>query len=312
MVEGSNATADIVIADVLDQFARNFLLNDLPIEQSAKLLEASRAEHVFQLPRREPQRRDTVIEQVHQARVSIRRLRSVLKAFVGLFDREWSSPMLVELSWYAGVLGEIRDLDVLRSGIATSLGLVEDDALQSVLMGRLDRRIDEAQERGALERSTKRYAVLVDEIATIGVSVAFDSHAKGPAFDALSSELSDAWRDVRRASDDAHSDANNLKLHELRKELKKLQCACEVLGLVAGKTSVKVARAAEATQKKLGVVHDEAVAGAWLKSLVVAEPDFRVPLRDMRAFHREARKDAKRGWRASIDNVGRRWDNLQG
>jgi CHAD domain-containing protein len=312
MVEESNTSADIVIADVLDQFARNFLLNDLTIEKSAKLLEASRAELVFQLPRREPRRRDTIIGQVHQARVSIRRLRSVLKAFVGLFDPEWSSPMQVELSWYAGVLGEIRDLDVLRSSIATSLDVVGDEGLQSVLMGRLDRRIEEAQERGALERSTKRYALLVDEIATIGVSAVFESHAKGPAFDALYSELKDTWRDVRRASHDARSDSNNLKLHELRKELKRLQCACEVLGLVAGKPAVKVARAAEATQTKLGVVHDEAVAGEWLKSVVVAEPDLKQPLRDMRAFHRESRKDAKRGWRASFDVVERRWENLQG
>jgi hypothetical protein len=36
-----------VIADVLDQFARNFLLNDLSAEQSGKLLEASRGENVF-------------------------------------------------------------------------------------------------------------------------------------------------------------------------------------------------------------------------------------------------------------------------
>jgi CHAD domain-containing protein len=312
VLEEANATADIVIADVLDQFARNFLLNDLTSEQSGKMLEASRGERVFQLPRREPRRRDTVIGQVHQARVSIRRLRSVLKAFIGLFDPDWSSPMLVELSWYAAVLGEIRDLDVLRSGIAKSLLLVEEEPVQAVIMGRLDRRMDEAQERGALERSTKRYALLVDEIATIGTAVAFDARAKGPALDVLSSQLKGAWRDVRRAANKASHDSNNVNLHELRKELKRLQCACEVLGLVAGKPAVKVAQAAEATQTKLGVVHDEAVASAWLKSLVVAEPHWKEPLREIRAFHKEAHTDARRGWRESIDDVDRRWRNLRG
>jgi len=53
VVEDSTATADLVIADVLDQFARNFLLNDLTTEQSGKLLEAARGESVFQVPRRE-------------------------------------------------------------------------------------------------------------------------------------------------------------------------------------------------------------------------------------------------------------------
>jgi CHAD domain-containing protein len=312
VVEETNATADIVIADVLDQFARNFLLNDLSSEQSGKLLEATRGETVFQLPRREARRRDTVIGQVHQARVSVRRLRSVLKVFLGLFDPDWSGPMLVELSWYAAVLGEIRDLDVLRSGIEKSLLLIEEEPIRGVITERLEHRMGEAQERGALERSTKRYALLVDEIATIGTSDAFDARAKGPALEVLSSQLKRTWRDVRRASDVARDDSNNENLHQVRIELKRLQCACEVLGLVAGKPAVKVARAAETTQTKLGVVHDEAVARAWLKSMVVAEPDWKEPLREIREFHKTAREDAKRGWRASIDDVERRWRALRG
>jgi CHAD domain-containing protein len=312
VVEDPNATADVVIADVLDQFASNFLLNDLTIEQSGKLLEASRGDATFQLPRREARRRDTVIGQVHQARVSVRRLRSVLRTFSGLFDDEWADPMLVELSWYAGVLGEIRDLDVLRSGIVKSLWMVEDEPLQSEVVTRLESRIGEAQERGALERTTKRYALLVDEIATIGSSVAFDPRAKGPAREVLSGQLKRAWREVRKATREARSDSNNENLHEVRIELKRLQCACEVLGLVAGKPAVKVARAAETTQTKLGVVHDESVASAWLKSLSVAEPNWKDPLREIRAFHKEAHRKAKRGWRDSIDDVERSWDDLRG
>ena len=312
MVDETSATADLVIVDVLDQFARNFLLNDLTEEQSGKLLEASRGAPVFQLPKREARRRDTVIGQVHQARVSVRRLRSVLKAFIDLLDPDWSAPTLVELSWYAAVLGEIRDLDVLRSNIVSSLALIEEEPIRTVITGRLDRLIEVAQERGALERSTKRYALLVDEIATIGTSVSFDARAKGPALEVLASQMKGTWHDVRQAADEARDDSSNENLHEVRIELKRLQCACEVLALVAGKPAEKAARAAERTQTKLGVVHDEAVASAWLKSLVVAEPDWKKPLRDIRAFHREARKDAKRGWRESIDDVERRWRNLQG
>jgi CHAD domain-containing protein len=312
VVNQSAATADRVIADVLNQFARNFLLNDLTSEESGKLLEASPGEPVFPVPRRESRRRDTVIGQVHQARVSVRRLRSVLKAFVGLFDPEWAGPMLVELSWYAAVLGEVRDLDVLRSGIEKSLLLVDDESIQTSITSRLEQRIDEAQERGALERATKRYALLVDEIATIGSSAAFDDRANGPALDVLGTQLKGAWRDVRRSGEVARADSSNENLHHVRKELKKLQCACEVFGLVAGKPAVKLARAAEVTQTKLGVVHDEAVALAWLKSLVIAEPEWKEPLRAIRAFHQEGRRAAKRGWRTSIDDVERRWHNLPG
>jgi CHAD domain-containing protein len=190
--------------------------------------------------------------------------------------------------------------------------LVEDEPLQSEVVRRLDQRIKEAQERGARERTTKRYTLLVDEIATIGSSVAFDTRAKGSAPKVLGSQLKGAWRDVRRAADEARADSTIENLHDVRIQLKRLQCACEVLGLVAGKPAVKVALAAETTQTKLGVVHDEAVAGSWLKSLTVAEPEWKGRLREIREFHKDARQDAKRGWRDSIDNVERSWDELRG
>jgi len=307
----TGASAELVITNVLDQFARNFLLNDLSTVQSGKLLEATRGDVMFQLPRREARRRDTDIGRVHQARVSVRRLRSVVRAYSGLFEAEWSVPLLVELSWYAGVLGEVRDLDVLRSGIVKSLSLVEDEPLKTEIEVRLDKRINEAQERSALERATKRYALLVDGIATIGSSVALNTRARGPALKVLGSQIKGPWRDVRKANRTARSDSSNENLHKLRIELKRLQCAGEVLGLVVGKPAVKMARAAETTQTKLGVVHDEAVASAWLNSLTVVDPDWKAPLREIRTFHKDAHREAKRGWRDSFDNVARSWDDLE-
>jgi CHAD domain-containing protein len=311
VVSPASVSADVVLADVLDQLARNFLLNDLAPEQSGKLLEATRTGVVFQLPHREPRRRNKVVGQVHQARGSIRRLRSVLQTFPGLFDSEWSSPVLVELSWFGGVLGESRDLDVLHAGISKSLWMVEDEDVQSTIMQQLERRIEASHEHSAVERSTKRYALLVNEIASIGTAAVFDPRAKGPAVEVLLGELKGAWRDVEKARNVAQSDANNENLHELRKELKRLECSCEVLGLIVGSAALTLAQTANDAQQQLGVVHDEAVAQAWLKSLSVVRPELREPLRAIRAFHKAARRDAKRGWRDSIDAVEASWDELR-
>jgi CHAD domain-containing protein len=308
----SSASADAVLADVLDQLARNFLLNDMAPEQSGKLLEATRSDVVFQLPRREPRRRNKVVGRVHQARGSIRRLRSVLQTFPGLFGSEWTGPVLVELSWFGAVLGESRDLDVLRAGISKSLWMVEDDNVQSLIMEQLERRIEASHEHSAVERSTKRYALLVDEIATIGTAVVFDPRAKGPADEVLLGQLKGAWRDVAKARNVAQRDANNENLHELRKELKRLECSCEVLGLIVGRAALALAQSANDAQQQLGVVHDEAVARAWLKSLSVVEPTLKEPLREIRAFHKGARRDAKQGWKASIDRVEEGWHELRG
>jgi CHAD domain-containing protein len=218
---------------------------------------------------------------------------------------------LVELSWFGAVLGESRDLDVLREGISKSLWMVEDDNVQSLLMERLQHRIEESHEHSAVERSTKRYALLVDEIATMGTAVVFDPRAKGPADEVLLGQLKGAWRDVEKARDVAQGDANNENLHELRKELKRLECSCEVLGLVVGKAALALAQSSNAAQQQLGVVHDEAVARAWLKTLGMLEPELKEPLREIRAFHKGARRDAKRGWKASIDSVEESWYELR-
>ncbi len=52
-------------------------------------------------------------EDVHQARVGTRRLRSDLRTFSSLLDEEWLASLRDELRWLAGALGEVRDDDVL-------------------------------------------------------------------------------------------------------------------------------------------------------------------------------------------------------
>ena len=66
---------------------------------------------------------------VHQMRVAARRLRSGLKTFGPLVDREWADALREELAWAAGELGNARDTEVL--------------------LGRLDKHADDLGERQA-------------------------------------------------------------------------------------------------------------------------------------------------------------------
>ncbi len=304
----TEVTAAVVLSDVLDQFARNFLLNDLSVEASQKLLEGAKANVTFTLPRREPRRRDSTVEQVHQARVSVRRLRSTLRTFGELFEPQWSSPLTTELSWYAAILGEVRDLDVLRDAIAKTLWLIDDDRIQTLVSSRLERQSELAQDRIAVEKSTKRYACLVDDIATIGTAARFAEERPSPATEALRREVRRTWGRVKKLRRKARNDPSNEHLHAVRIELKRLQCACEVVGLVDTKHALKVAHAAASAQTHLGVVHDEAVAAAWLRTLVVAEPRLKRPLRPIIGAHEQVRREAKGGWLEELDKVERRWD----
>ena len=50
---------------------------------------------------------------VHSTRVAVRRLRSTIRVFPDLFDASEAGHLEEELVWWAGLLGEVRDLDIL-------------------------------------------------------------------------------------------------------------------------------------------------------------------------------------------------------
>ena len=53
------------------------------------------------------------IEDLHQMRVAVRRMRATLKAAQPLLDTAWADDLRAELGWLGGALGPVRDLDVL-------------------------------------------------------------------------------------------------------------------------------------------------------------------------------------------------------
>ena len=56
-------------------------------------------------------------EDVHQARVATRRLRSDLRTFDGVLDPIWVSHVRSDLKWLGSALGDVRDTDVLAGQI---------------------------------------------------------------------------------------------------------------------------------------------------------------------------------------------------
>ena len=50
---------------------------------------------------------------IHTTRVAVRRLRSTIRVFADLFDSEQAARLEEELVWWAGLLGGVRDMDIL-------------------------------------------------------------------------------------------------------------------------------------------------------------------------------------------------------
>src|SRR5690625_7633639 len=60
-------------------------------------------------------------DSVHQVRVATRRVRTTLRVFRRLVRKEMTEPVRTELQWFAGVLGPVRDAEVLPERVLTPL-----------------------------------------------------------------------------------------------------------------------------------------------------------------------------------------------
>ncbi|HZQ86126.1 MAG TPA: CHAD domain-containing protein [Acidimicrobiales bacterium] len=106
------------------------------------------------------------IEDVHQARVATRRLRSDLRTFGPLVDAAWARGLRDELGWLADLLGAVRDADVLYERLhAQSRGLPKVDAdAADELLARLVRQQVEATAALHAAMGGHRYVSLLDRL----------------------------------------------------------------------------------------------------------------------------------------------------
>src|SRR5579883_3228983 len=95
------------------------------------------------------------VEGIHRLRTATRRLRSELRAFRGLVDADWIAPLESEMKWLAGLLGNVRDLDVLADRFRKAAGkedFSETGALAPLFVDLMARHARASRElRGALQ-----------------------------------------------------------------------------------------------------------------------------------------------------------------
>ncbi len=105
-------------------------------------------------------------EDVHQARVATRRLRSDLRTFGPLLDAAWARELRDELGWIAGLLGAVRDADVLLERLraqAQLLPKVDQAAAEALLVG-LERQQADATTALLAAMGSGRYGALLDKL----------------------------------------------------------------------------------------------------------------------------------------------------
>lgn len=204
---------------------------------------------------------------VHQTRVALRRLRSLLKIFrpvlAGPGWRDWDA----ELRAVAQALGAARDWDVFLMGIGPgTLAALEGDARVKRLLAAAGRERDAA------------YAALGQFLASAGFRAAIlhgmrlgllhPAPSPDPPLAPFAARvLRKRWRRLKQAGA-AMAELDTTALHEMRLDAKRLRYAAEPFAaLWPGRTARRFTKRLAELQESLGLANDATVAGQLARRL---------------------------------------------
>lgn len=246
------------------------------------------------------------IEDLHQMRVAVRRMRATLKAARPLLNPVWADDLRAELGWLGGALGPVRDLDVLLLRLHLEIAsLPEGEALAGeVLLESLERERVTARAAMLEALTAPRYFALLERLAetvSVPLPTPYPGEAPQPALvDLVRAEA----RKLRRAVERAGADPADEVLHALRIRGKRVRYTGELVapslrGTPAGKAVKRLLSATTALQEVLGDHQDACVAEQRIRELLLgldATPDtvFVAGRLVEREIHRAAEK--RREW----------------
>jgi CHAD domain-containing protein len=239
---------------------------------------------------------------VHKMRVATRRLRSTLKTY-----RRWfpETELGDELRWLAGMLGAVRDPQVLEDKLLA--GVVESgpefEPAANRIRAALEHRVanGRAELAGALD--SDRYLDLLDAIDDLVDHP--ESHSEDPA-----GRTRKVLKKADAELDAATRSGVDEELHDARKTYKKARYAVEVIQPEYGKPAKQLVKALTALQDGLGAHQDSTVAREVLREIGPDSFHFGVlygrqeqvgkeTLREVPALVRASRRKKVRRWLAT-------------
>jgi CHAD domain-containing protein len=249
-------------------------------------------------------------EGVHSARVAARRLRSDLRTFRPLVDRDWAESLRLELRWLARLLGPVRDAEVLGARLRGRIDGMAGIELASakVLLDSLETDRLDARRRLLEGMRSNRYEELVLRL----VRAALDPPTRTGRVDRpavrLGTLMERPWARLSRSAAALGSGSSDAALHATRIEAKRVRYGAEALASVFGKRALRVASAARALQKVLGDHQDAVVAISWLADRGTEGEDRAVAFTAGRLAERESseRERARRAWPKAWKRLERR------
>jgi CHAD domain-containing protein len=207
---------------------------------------------------------------IHKTRVALRRLRSTIRVFGAFFDEEAAQRLEPELAWYAGLLGEIRDLDIMEKRLQDDLAALPPEQVLGPVSAFIQETL--AIRRGAARRrleegmASPRYTELLRELRTWQVHAPFNQAAEEPVAE-IEPHAGRARKKARKRLAKAGEDPE--LLHRARKATKRARYAAELVEPIDKKAAKRAAKA-EKKQEILGAHQDAVTTAALLAELGAA------------------------------------------
>jgi len=260
-------------------------------------------------------RLDEDVEGVHQARVATRRLRSDLRTFGPLLDREWTRELRDELRWLGDALGGARDTDVLLERLRGRVSQLPATELAgaAAAVEALERRDKEVHAALLEVIRSDRYVALLHRLVAAANGPALVPEADRPAIEVLPGLVRGPWGALAKKVRKAGKRPTDERLHDIRIRTKRLRYAAEAVAPVAGAKAQRFAKAAEGLQGVLGGHNDAVVAETWLRDWAVqagsVDAAFAAGMLGgiERAAALEVRGTWRRAWRRLDDPRLRTW-----
>lgn len=223
-----------------------------PAITTGEVVLAYLAEQVETIVTGDPKARLGEDDAVHKMRVAVRRTRSALRSYRPVLDPERTAPLGPELRWLAQVLGEVRDLEVLRMRFEGAPDFLLDD---------LERRERSAYRRMNAVLKEPRYFALLDDLDRLVADPPLGAAAARKARKELPGLVTRAWDRMAKeyASIRTSADPETAR-HETRKEAKRARYAAELAVPVLGIAAKRVVKDAKRLQEVLGGYQDGVIA----------------------------------------------------
>ncbi len=209
---------------------------------------------------------------VHDMRVAIRRARATLRTYRLVLDRDRSEPLRAELRWLAGLLGAVRDSQMLRAHLDRAVKKVPPELVLGPVRGRIDERLLADEARATVELldafGSDRYA---------GLLRALEDVIRYPGPNASDQQLRRRARSAVRRADRLleeatlrpRTDDGDIAFHEARKAYKRARYAIEVIEPIVGRPAHQFAKRIGDLQDVLGAHQDSVVAAEVMRDFGV-------------------------------------------